>query len=144
MTKDQSRLKRSKASQLGVELGPLSLSSCSQPYLSQGKEKIGLGPSSSSDQFHLIPSFLCVKTILVQAFVHSFNASMVIELLGPLRGFPDGLVCKESACQIQETQVLSLGYKDFLEKEMATHSSILAWEIPFSEESMGLQELGMT
>ena len=39
---------------------------------------------------------------------------------------------KESACkqEPQETQVLSLGWEDPLEKEMATHSSILAWRIP--------------
>ena len=38
----------------------------------------------------------------------------------------------------QETQVQSLGKEDTLEKEMATHSSILAWEIPWTEESGGL------
>ena len=35
---------------------------------------------------------------------------------------------------MQETRVRSLGWKDPLEKEMATHSSILAWEIPWTEE----------
>ena len=35
---------------------------------------------------------------------------------------------------IQETQVQSLGQEDLLEKEMATHSSILAWKIPWTEE----------
>ena len=50
---------------------------------------------------------------------------------------------------MQETQVQSLGQKDPLEKEMATHSSILAWEIPWTEEpggllSMGSQELDTT
>ena len=45
---------------------------------------------------------------------------------------------------MQETQVQSLGWEDLLEKEMATHSSILAWEIPGGLLSMGLQELGMT
>jgi len=35
---------------------------------------------------------------------------------------------------IQETWVQSLGWKDLLEKEMATHSSILAWKIPWMEE----------
>ena len=39
----------------------------------------------------------------------------------------------------QETQVQSLGQEDLLEKEMATHSSILAWEIPQTEEPGGLQ-----
>ena len=43
---------------------------------------------------------------------------------------------------IQETQVLSLAHEDPLEKEMATHSSILAWEIPWIEESGGLQSMG--
>ena len=43
---------------------------------------------------------------------------------------------------IQETQVLSLAHEDLLEKEMATHSSILAWEIPWIEESGGLQSMG--
>ena len=39
---------------------------------------------------------------------------------------------------MQETQVQSLGWEDFLEKEMATGSSILAWEIPWTEEPGGL------
>ena len=44
---------------------------------------------------------------------------------------------------IQETQVLSLGYEDHLEKEMTTHSSILAWENPWIEESGRLQSMGL-
>ena len=40
--------------------------------------------------------------------------------------------------ETQETLVLSLGQEDPLENEMATHSSILAWEIPRTEESGGL------
>ena len=42
---------------------------------------------------------------------------------------------------MQETQVLSLGWEDPLEKEMATHSSILAWEIPRTEEPGGLHSM---
>ena len=42
----------------------------------------------------------------------------------------------------QDTWVLSLGQEDSLEKEMATHSSILAWEIPRTEEPGGLQAMG--
>ena len=42
---------------------------------------------------------------------------------------------------IQETWVQSLGWKDPLEKEMATHSSILAWKIPWTEESGRLQSM---
>ena len=43
---------------------------------------------------------------------------------------------------MQETQVWSLGQKDHLEKGMATHSSILAWRIPWTEETGGLQSMG--
>ena len=43
---------------------------------------------------------------------------------------------------MRETQVQSLGQEDPLEKEMATHSSILAWEIPWTEESDGLWFMG--
>ena len=43
---------------------------------------------------------------------------------------------------IQETQVLSLGWEDLLEKEMATHSSIPAWRIPGTEEPGRLQSVG--
>ena len=43
---------------------------------------------------------------------------------------------------MQETQVQSLGWEDPLEKGMATHSSILAWRIPWAEEPVGLQYAG--
>ena len=43
---------------------------------------------------------------------------------------------------MQEMQVLSLGQQDPLEKEIATHSSIFAWEIPWTEEPGGLQSVG--
>ena len=43
---------------------------------------------------------------------------------------------------VQETQVQSLGREDPLEKEMGTHSSILAWRIPWTEESGRLQSMG--
>ena len=44
---------------------------------------------------------------------------------------------------MQETQVRSLSWEDALEKEMATHSSILAWRIPWTEEPGGLQSMGL-
>ena len=44
--------------------------------------------------------------------------------------------------EVQETKVPSLGQEDALEKEMATHSSILTWEIPWAEEPGGLQSSG--
>ena len=43
---------------------------------------------------------------------------------------------------MQETQVQSLSQEDPMEKEMATHSSILAWEIPWTEESGKPQSMG--
>ena len=43
----------------------------------------------------------------------------------------------------QEAQVQSLCWEDPLEKEMVTHSSILAWEIPWTEETGGLQSMGL-
>ena len=43
---------------------------------------------------------------------------------------------------MQENQVRSLGREDPLEKEMATHSSILAWKIPWTEETGRLQSMG--
>ena len=44
---------------------------------------------------------------------------------------------------MQETQVQSLDQENPLEKEMATHSSILAWRIPWTEEPGGLQSMGL-
>ena len=66
----------------------------------------------------------------------------------PIVGFPGGSLVKNLP-SVQEMQVQSLGHEDPLEKEMATHSSILAWRIPWTERpgglhSMGSQELDMT
>ena len=44
---------------------------------------------------------------------------------------------------MQETQVQSLGREDVLENEVATHSGILAWEIPWTKEPGGLQSKGL-
>ena len=44
--------------------------------------------------------------------------------------------------EMQETQVQSLGPEDPLEEEMATHSGILAWKVPWTEEPGGLQSMG--
>ena len=58
--------------------------------------------------------------------------------------FPDSSAGKESAAmqEAQETQFPSLGLEDLLELEMATHSSIPAWKIPWTEEPGGLQSMG--
>ena len=57
------------------------------------------------------------------------EVSLVVQLVKTLRA-------------IQETGVRSLGREDPLGKETATHSSILAWEIPWTEETGGLQSVG--
>ena len=49
---------------------------------------------------------------------------------------------KESTCQLQATWVWSLGWEDPLEEEIATHSSILVWRIPWTEEPGSLQSMG--
>ena len=60
--------------------------------------------------------------------------------------FPGNSAVKNlSAMQeiMQETQVQSLGWEDPLKKEMATHSSTLAWKIPWTEEPGRLQSMGL-
>ena len=57
------------------------------------------------------------------------------------KGFPGGLVVKNLPA-MKEIQVRSLGGEDPLEEEMATHSSILAWKIPWIAELGKLQSLG--
>ena len=58
--------------------------------------------------------------------------------------FEASLMAQRLKClpPMQETQVQSLGWEDPLEKEMAIHSSILAWRIPWIEEPGGLQSTG--
>ena len=59
-------------------------------------------------------------------------------------GLPSGSVVKNLPLmqKLQETQIRSLGWEDSLEKDMATHSSTLAWRIPRTEEPGGLQSVG--
>ena len=56
-------------------------------------------------------------------------------------GFPGGSVVRNPPANAGDG-VSSLGWKDLLEKETATHSGILAWEIPWTEEPGGLQSTG--
>ena len=61
-----------------------------------------------------------------------FSFSIIVS-----KGFPGGSVVKNLPA-LQEMWVLPLGQEDPLEEEMATHPSILAWEIPWTEEPCGL------
>ena len=66
----------------------------------------------------------------LKIIVHFIRASLVAQMVKNLPA-------------MQETQVQSLGWEDTLEKRMATHSSILAWRIPRTEEPGGLQSVGL-
>ena len=59
-------------------------------------------------------------------------------------GFPDGSVVKNppASVETQEMWVPSLGQEDPLEEEVAPHSSVLAWESPWTEEPGGLPSIG--
>ena len=62
-------------------------------------------------------------------------------------GFPGDLLGKNLPANAEQMQVRSLGGEDLLQKEMATHSSMLTWEVPWTEEpgrlpSMGSQRVG--
>ena len=57
------------------------------------------------------------------------------------KGFP-GAKQQRICLPMHKTGVPSLGQEDSLEKEKATHSSVLAWEIPWTEEPAGLQSMG--
>ena len=67
----------------------------------------------------------------------SFTVTLIL-----MTGLSRWLSGKESPCQYRKTWVQSVSQEDPLEKEMATHSSILAWEIPRTEEPGGLQSMG--
>ena len=94
-------------------------------------------------------SYICESALYTHSFVFFFKIPCISDIimylsfsvwLVSLKGFSRWCSGKESICQcrMQETQVRFLDQEDPLEKEMATHSSILAWEIPGTEESVGL------
>ena len=66
----------------------------------------------------------------IAATMTAFGASLVAQMVKRLPA-------------TQKTQVQSLGQEDPLEKKMATHSSIIVWEIPWTEEPSGLQSMGL-
>ena len=66
----------------------------------------------------------------INAALHLLGASLVAQRI-------------KSLPAMQDTRVRSLGWEDPLEKEMATHSSILVWRIPWTEEPGGIQSTGL-
>ena len=67
--------------------------------------------------------------------------SVLILSAGPFLCPPGGSDGKESACNAGDLGLIP-GWEDPLEKEKATHSSILAWRIPWTTQPMGLQRVG--
>ena len=84
--------------------------------------------------------FWQLSTLVLNCLLHSFIAKKNNVVFC----FPDGSDGKESACNAEDLglKIPTLGRKDPLEKEMATHSSILLWEIPWTEEPSRLQSMG--
>ena len=76
----------------------------------------------------------------MQILLHVQFPNVIYSWLPVIAGFPGGSEVK-NLLAMQETQVQSLGWEDPLEKQMTTHSSILAWKIPWTEEPGGLQSL---
>jgi len=69
---------------------------------------------------------------------------LVLKLKGfPLKWVSRVALTAKNPSAMQETRVRFLGWEDPLEKGMATHSSILAWRIPWTEEPGGLQSTGL-
>ena len=78
-----------------------------------------------------IPSVICELSLLNYILLRPIWTSLMAQTVKRLP-------------TMWETWVQSLGREDLLEKEMATHSSILPWEIPWTEEPGGLLSLGVT
>ena len=89
-----------------------------------------------SHAFSFIPYFSSTHLSLPVHLFHAHLAPSHLKL-----GFPGGSDGKESACNMGNTGLI-LEKEDPLEKEIATHSSILAWRIPWLEELSGLQSMG--
>ena len=87
--------------------------------------------------------------ILKDTFTFSNSQSYLIKINNKNRKQYNGLLITSLVAQtvkrlptLQETRVQSLGWEDLLEKEMATHTSILVWKIPWMEEPDRLQSMG--
>ena len=92
------------------------------------------------------PSFptLVIKfpfTEIIELRFGVYHPSRPFLWVSPLYGLPRWLRGKESACQVGDMGLIP-GSGRSLEKEMATYSSILVWEIPWTEEPGGLQSMG--
>ena len=93
--------------------------------------KLWFSPDMCPGVGSLNPTVVLLLVFIYLCFLKSFHTV--------LQGFPGGSNCKESACKARD-----LSWKDPLEKDMATHFSILTWRIPWTEGPDGLQIHGVT
>ena len=103
--------------------------------------------SSSLSTIRMIFAYLRSLVFLPAIFIPACDSSspafhMMYYAYG---GFPSGSVVKNLPAmhEPQKMQVWSLGWEEPLEEGMTTHSSILAWRIPWTEETRGLQSVGL-
>ena len=89
-------------------------------------------------KFHIYSLFSWISHWKCTICFSNFNDYFIVLYL--THCLPNHLAIKNPTA-MQETRVRSLGWEDLLEKEMATHSSILAWEIPWTEEPDRLQSM---
>ena len=103
-------------------------------YISSPKFKINISIITSYGMSTFCKLFLASPS----NFPNSHRVELILSTHIIIVYFPRCSVVKNLPA-MQETQVQFLGWEDPLKKEMATHSSIIAWEIPWTEEPGGLQ-----
>ena len=108
-----------------------------------GKKTTILQRSVMKERIHLNLSLCLTSVSTFHWQLISGNRSVFIssDICNAYLGFPGGSTIKNLPAR-QETLVQSLGWEDPPEKRMATHSNILAWRIPWTEEPDGLQFMG--
>ena len=115
------------------------------PNMEKKTHKMQLFYRGSSGDHH--QSIFCIWSLFVlypqtiPFILKQFNLSKNNNTELNSKGFPGGSAVKNLPA-MQETQVQFLGWEDPLEKELATHSSILVWKIPWTEEPGGLKVHG--
>ena len=102
--------------------------------------EVDISDNNACTQINLPPFTLKSKTPIQRCTSNTFSAGILVSK-SHLRV---DLVAQRLKCLplMREAWVRTLGQEDPLEKEMATHSSILAWRIPWTEEPGGLQSMG--
>ena len=101
-------------------------------------------PGAINHVLSLLPTEFSQHGPWIQANVHLvINIMIFVKLLMPLRLYGAYLVAQtvKNLPKMQETQIQALGQDDPLEKEMATHSSVLGWRIPGTGEPGGLPSM---